>query len=129
MADFKKLELCIKVRRYVCKYLKFIEFNKILSDHTCQAYRIDLRQLLISCIAEGGGFWPQNTREAFIDVSQNETFPARGSGFFSNTPPGAAAAAAPPPAAAAPPHAPPFPLQTSAPPGTPAPWHQLPRST
>ncbi len=82
MVKNELLKNCIKIKHFVCKYLKYIEFNKTLSKNTCKAYCIDLRQLLLFCTMELKGTLSQKQQKAFLDVSQNETLFAPESDLF-----------------------------------------------
>ncbi len=83
MLNYRVFKSCLNIRQYFCKYIEYIEFNKILSTHTCRAYCIDLRQVLINIKPEIVSFLSSKGWEVFVDLSQNETFSITHSDLFS----------------------------------------------
>ena len=84
MFNVKLFHTCINIRRYIRKYLKYIEFNKILSENTCRAYHIDLRQLLINYHPVFGNFFSSKGWKLYTDLSQNESVFSVESDLFSD---------------------------------------------
>ena len=74
MNDKKNLFHCIKIRQYVCKYLKYIRFNKLLSSNTQNAYCIDLRQFLEKSVKYLHPFLSRKECFLFTNISQDQTF-------------------------------------------------------
>ena len=71
--DYKIFIHCLKIRHYVYKYLKYLEFNKIVSFHTLKAYRIDLRQFLTFYTATFSSSLSTVQKKQLSDLSHNET--------------------------------------------------------
>ncbi len=84
MFNVKLFHTCINIRRYIRKYLKYIEFNKILSENTCRAYHIDLRQLLINYHPVLGNLFSLKGWKLYTDLSQDESVFGVESDLFSD---------------------------------------------
>ena len=69
--DYKVFLYCLKIRQYICKYLKYMEFNKIASPHTIKAYRIDLRQFLLSDTMVFLSYLSTEWKNKFSDLRYN----------------------------------------------------------
>ena len=72
-SDYKKFIQCMKIRQFIYKYLKYMEFNKSSSSHTLKAYRIDLRQFLFSDKPAFLSFLSTKYKTFFSNLSHNET--------------------------------------------------------
>ena len=71
--DYKIFIHCLKIRQFIYKYLKYIEFNKNYSKHTIKSYCIDLRQFLISDNPAFLSILSTKHKNLFMELSQNET--------------------------------------------------------
>ena len=71
-SDYKTFVHCIKIKHFIYKYLKYLEFNKISSSHTLKAYRIDLRQFLNSYTATFSSSISTVQKKQLSDLSHNE---------------------------------------------------------
>ena len=63
---------CIIIRYFACKYLKYLEFNKLFSPNTIKSYCIDLRQFLISDSPRFLASFSTVQKNGFFNLSQNE---------------------------------------------------------
>ena len=71
--DYKIFIHCLKIRQFIYKYLKYIEFNKNYSKHTIKSYCIDLRQFLVSDEPVFLSILSTNHKNRFLELSHNET--------------------------------------------------------
>ena len=72
MTKYKVFTICIKIRQYVYKYLKYMEFMKLSSPNTIKSYCIDLKQLLLFFTPHIESFVSKKQLKAFMDLSQNK---------------------------------------------------------
>lgn len=71
-SDYKIFIHCIKIRQLIYKYMKYMEFNKVVSPHTVKAYCIDLRQFFISDEPIFLSFLLTEHKNLFSELSYNE---------------------------------------------------------
>ena len=73
--DKKNFDYCVKIRQYVCKYLKYLEFNRLSSPNTVKSYCIDLRQFSNSYTpAELSVFSTKQKKRLFAPPREEEAF-------------------------------------------------------
>ena len=72
-SDYKIFIHCIKIKQFIYKYLKYLEFNKLSSSHTLRAYRIDLRQFFNSYTDVFLSSLSTVQKKLLSDLSHNET--------------------------------------------------------
>ena len=73
MTKYKTFTICIKIRQYIYKYLKYMEFIKIISSNTIKSYCIDLKQLLLFFTPHIESFLSKEQMKIFMDLSQNKS--------------------------------------------------------
>ena len=72
MTKYKIFTICLKIRQYTYKYLKYLEFIKIVSSNTIKSYCIDLKQLLLFFTPQTESFLSKEQIKLFMDLSQNK---------------------------------------------------------
>ncbi len=72
MTKYKIFTICLKIRQYTYKYLKYLEFIKIASPNTIKSYCIDLKQLLLFFTPQIESFLSKEQIKMFMDLSQNK---------------------------------------------------------
>ena len=74
MNKYKTFIHCLKIRQYFSKYLKYLEFNALVSKNTLKAYRIDFTQCLKSYLYFLHPFLSSARQENFADLSKKMQF-------------------------------------------------------
>ena len=72
MTKYKVFIICIKIRQYVNKYLKYMEFIKLSSPNTIKSYCIDLKQLLLFFTPHIESFLSEEQIKVFMNLSQSK---------------------------------------------------------
>ena len=68
--DYKIFTQCLKIRYFLHKYLKYLEFNKSVSPHTLKSYCIDLRQFMVCGDLVFLSFLSTPVKKVFLDLFQ-----------------------------------------------------------
>ncbi len=63
---------CLKIRQFICKYLKYLEFQRSCSPHTLKSYCMDLRQFLAFFSSPCLSFLSTEAQNCFLDLSHDE---------------------------------------------------------
>ena len=74
MNDYKVFTHCLKIRQYFNKYLKYLEFNVLISKNTRKAYRIDFTQCMKSYLYFLHPFLSALQQRDFVDLSKKASF-------------------------------------------------------
>ena len=70
--DCEVFTQCLKIRQFIHKYLKYMQFSKSASPHTLRSYCIDLRQFLTSDRPLFLSFFSTEAKKRFLDLFHSE---------------------------------------------------------
>ena len=66
--DYEFFTQCLKIRQFIYKYLKYLEFNRSISPHTLRSYCIDLRQFMLADKPVFVSFFSTTYKNRFLDL-------------------------------------------------------------